>query len=38
MFYHVEHHLFPTVPTCRLPVLAERLDTVAPELKTKLVF
>ena len=38
MFYHVEHHLFPTVPTCNLPVLAERLDRVAPELKTKLVF
>ena len=38
MFYHVEHHLFPTVPTCKLPVLAERLDAVAPELKTKLVF
>ncbi len=38
MFYHVEHHLFPTVPTCKLPTLAERLDRVAPELKTKLVF
>lgn len=38
MFYHVEHHLFPTVPTCKLPALAERLDKVAPELKTKLVF
>ena len=35
---HVEHHLFPTVPTCHLPKLAERLDEVAPELKTKLVF
>jgi fatty acid desaturase len=38
MFYHVEHHLFPTVPTCKLPTLAERLDAVAPELKSKLVF
>ena len=38
MFYHVEHHLFPTVPTCHLPKLAKRLDEVAPELKTKLVF
>ncbi len=38
MFYHVEHHLFPTVPTCKLPRLAERLDRVAPELRTKLVF
>jgi fatty acid desaturase len=36
--YHVEHHLFPTVPTCKLPTLAERLDRVAPELKSKLVF
>jgi fatty acid desaturase len=26
MFYHAEHHLFPAVPTCHLPVLAERLD------------
>jgi len=38
MFYHLEHHLFPTVPTRRLDILAERLDVVAPELKTKLVF
>jgi fatty acid desaturase len=21
MFYHLEHHLFPAVPTCRLPQL-----------------
>lgn len=26
MFYHTEHHLFPNVPTCHLPELAERLD------------
>jgi fatty acid desaturase len=38
MFYHVEHHLFPSVPTCHLPTLAKRLDGVAPELKSKLVF
>ena len=38
MFYHVEHHLFWTVPTCELPVLTERLDAVAPELKSQLVF
>jgi fatty acid desaturase len=38
MFYHVEHHLFPSVPTCHLPELAKRLDGVAPELKSKLVF
>ena len=38
MFYHVEHHLFPAVPTCKLPVLARRLDGVAPELAAKQVF
>jgi fatty acid desaturase len=38
MFYHVEHHLFPAVPTCHLPRLSERLDAVAPELRSKQVF
>jgi fatty acid desaturase len=38
MFYHVEHHLFPAVPTRKLPVLAQRLDLVAPELAAKRVF
>lgn len=38
MFFHVEHHLFPTVPTRNLSILAERLDVVAPELRQKLVF
>ncbi|HEX2829475.1 MAG TPA: fatty acid desaturase [Burkholderiales bacterium] len=38
MFYHVEHHLFPGVPTRKLPVLARRLDEVAPELASKKVF
>jgi fatty acid desaturase len=38
MFYHVEHHLFPAVPTCKLPILAKRLDAVAPELATHKVF
>ncbi|MFL5733994.1 MAG: fatty acid desaturase family protein [Chloroflexia bacterium] len=37
MFYHVEHHLFPQVPTCRLPQLAARLDQAAPELQEKRV-
>ena len=32
MFLHVEHHLFPQVPTCHLPVLARRLDAVVPDL------
>jgi len=26
MFYHIEHHLFPQIPTCHLPELAKRLD------------
>jgi fatty acid desaturase len=31
MFYHLEHHAFPAVPTCRLPTLATRLDTHCPQ-------
>ena len=38
MFLHIEHHLFPRVPTCHLPELSRRIDCVAPELKSKLVF
>ena len=38
MFYHVEHHLFPAVPTCRLPILAQRLDKAAPEFGAQKVF
>ena len=38
MFYHVEHHLFPAVPTRRLPVLAQRLDEAAPEFGAQKVF
>jgi fatty acid desaturase len=38
MFLHVEHHLFPRVPTCHLGELSRRLDRVAPELKSKIVF
>lgn len=26
MFFHLEHHLFPGVPTCHLPQLAKRID------------
>jgi fatty acid desaturase len=29
MFYHLEHHLYPGVPTCHLPILAQRLDLAA---------
>jgi fatty acid desaturase len=38
MFYHVEHHLFPRVPTRRLCLLARRLDAAVPELREKQVF
>ncbi len=38
MFLHIEHHLFPRVPTCHLPELSRRIDNVAPELKKKIVF
>jgi hypothetical protein len=38
MFFHIEHHLFPAVPTCHLPQLAQRLDQVAPELTRLRVF
>lgn len=38
MFYHVEHHLYPKVPTCHLWILAKRLDQAAPELSKMQVF
>jgi fatty acid desaturase len=38
MFYHLEHHLYPQVPTCHLPALAERLDQTMPELTRKQVY
>ena len=38
MFFHVEHHLFPSVPTCHLNVVAQRLDAAAPELNRRRVF
>ena len=38
MFLHIEHHLFPLVPTCHLGDLSRRIDEIAPELKRKLVF
>ncbi|MFZ3214734.1 MAG: fatty acid desaturase [Candidatus Acidiferrales bacterium] len=38
MFLHIEHHLFPRVPTCHLPELSRRVDRVAPELKSRIVF
>jgi fatty acid desaturase len=38
MFHHVEHHLFPAVPTCHLPELSRRLDHAAPEYKDLTVY
>jgi fatty acid desaturase len=38
MFHHVEHHLFPAVPTCHLPELSRRLDSVAPDYKELTVY
>jgi fatty acid desaturase len=38
MFRHIEHHLFPRVPTCHLPELSRRIDCAAPELRRKIVF
>lgn len=38
MFLHIEHHLFPRVPTCHLPELSRRIDRVAPDIRSKIVF
>lgn len=38
MFYHLEHHLFPAVPTIKLPELAERIDKACPEIRKKSTF
>lgn len=38
MFFHLEHHLFPAVPTRKLAVLARRIDGIAPGFATKRVF
>ena len=35
MFYHLEHHLFPKVPTINLPELSRRLDEKLPQLPIK---
>lgn len=34
LLYHVEHHLFPNVPTWHMRTLAKRIDAVAPELRS----
>ncbi|MFT3825541.1 MAG: fatty acid desaturase [Chitinophagaceae bacterium] len=38
MFYHLEHHLFPKVPTSKLPELARRIDEALPDVEMKEVF
>ena len=38
MFYHVEHHLFPAVPTRHLHILAKRLDQYDPSVEIREVF
>lgn len=38
MFYHLEHHLFPAVPTIKLPELADRIDKALPKLNKKQTF
>ena len=38
MFYHLEHHLFPAVPTIKLPELANRIDNNFPSLVKKNTF
>ena len=38
MFLHVEHHLFPQIPTAHLPLLARRLDAALPDARWSLVW
>jgi len=38
MFYHLEHHLFPAVPTIKLPELAKRIDDALPGIEKKQTF
>ena len=38
MFYHLEHHLFPGVPTVNLPKLSRRIREELPDLRVKEVF
>ena len=38
MFFHLEHHLFPGVPTIKLPALAKRIRQQLPDLRAKEVF
>ncbi len=38
MFFHLEHHLFPAVPTIKLPEVARRLDLALPALEKRITF
>tara|TARA_B110000211_G_C14034191_1_gene533661 strand:- start:208 stop:924 length:717 start_codon:yes stop_codon:yes gene_type:complete len=38
MFYHLEHHLFPAIPTIKLPELANRIDQALPDLEKRETF
>jgi fatty acid desaturase len=38
MFYHLEHHLFPAVPTGKLQELSKRIEKECPHIKVKEVF
>jgi fatty acid desaturase len=38
MFFHLEHHLFPRVPTARLHILARRIDAASSEARWKLAW
>lgn len=38
MFYHLEHHIFPTVPTHNLNKLSKRLDKKFPDIEKRNVF
>src|SRR5712691_7810896 len=38
MFFHLEHHLFPQIPTAHLPALARRLDAAVPRGRWLLVW
>jgi len=38
MFFHLEHHLYPQVPTAHLPMLARRIDDAWPQARWSLVW
>jgi len=37
MFFHMEHHLFPAVPTCHLATLAARIDAAGASIQWRQV-